>query len=143
MPAGASAYPDRFGKHNYAGWLHPQCSSRSVDHREKRVPVAPELGGADARNARELDDGARAPRGHFAKRLVVEDDIGWHALGLGELDPLGTQPLEERLIHSARREAQLSCFRLAPRFFRDAQPKAMLAAQKLAALLRDRQAAMA
>ena len=67
------------------------------DDLEEHLPIARELGFADAgdaaSSARDRDAG-----GHFGERLVVEDDVGRHVLRFGQFQAPGAQLLEQAVV---------------------------------------------
>src|ERR1700759_5531773 len=116
-----------------------------LDHLEKRFAIAREFGLARAGNGSKLRHRPWKARGHFRKRLVVENHIGWHILRLGQFQPFGAQLLEKRAVGGGKgllRRATRG-FPLAAGLLQGAQAQGRLLAQELAALAGDRQTAVA
>src|SRR6185503_7822827 len=65
---------------------------------EERRAVALELHRPHAWDLEQLALRARPARGHAAERGIAEDDVGRHALGVGEPLAHGAEFLEQRLV---------------------------------------------
>src|SRR5262245_29792155 len=123
----------------------------SVDDLQERLSITRELDLADAGDGSKLCNRPWTARGHFRKRFVVEDDIGWYVLRLGQLQPFGAQLLEKSAVGGGKCLRSGKCLlRLAtsgfpfwPGLLQGAQAQGRLLAQELAAFRRDGQASLA
>jgi hypothetical protein len=73
------------------GW-----SPGNGDHREQVGPVLVGLARTDAVGQEQLLAGARAQQGEVAQAAVAGDDVGRHAVAVGELQAVGPEALEQR-----------------------------------------------
>src|ERR1700759_1562886 len=116
-----------------------------LDHLQKRLAVGREFDRAGAGDPSKLRHRPWKARGHFRKRLVVENHIGWPVLRLGQFQPFGAQLLEKRAVGGGKGllRGATRGFPLAAGLLQGAQAQGRLLAQELAALAGDRQAAVA
>src|SRR5581483_6584989 len=116
-----------------------------LDHLQKRLPIPRQFDRAGAGDTGKLRHRPWKARGHFRKRLVVENHIGRHVLRPGQFQPFGAQLLEKRAVGGGKgllRRATRG-FPLAAGLLQGAQVQGRLLAQELAALAGDRQTAVA
>jgi len=92
-----------------------------VDDHQESFSITRELNLAGARDGSKLRNGSWTARGHFRKRLVVEDDIGWYVLCLGQFQQFDAQLIEENAVGGRKRLCclALSRFPFRPGFLQD------------------------
>src|SRR5947207_13436394 len=78
---------------------------------EERGAVALQLDRADAGEAQHLLLRARHELRHLAEDGVAEDDVGGHALGVGEALAPGAQALEQLGVRDAERRGDVARLR--------------------------------